>query len=569
MKKTWTLRRQLNILLALIVIFQSLALVFALFVSQVYFMLDAEAIRLLNNTTKTRSETFDASIGQLISSMADETQALSGKMVQLADKNGKTPDQIYLDDASYNTSTMLASDALVGLLKQNRVTGAFFILNGSNADKQNNNAHSAVYIRNTTPDISKSTNYLLEIGPTAVSKAYNMTTSIRWNLDMKKNADGSDFDFYDKPVWASTTEKGAEIERFGYWSKPVDILKDNQQVVCYTLPLLDKNGQAFGVMGIEIDMPYFAQYYLPDSDLLYHNSFYVIAGMHDQVLDFDWYIPSGILAQTYLKNDDQLSLKALDNEGIYETTLDDLGPMFSSVRQLKVYSDNSPFADQNWTLACFVPSEVLMENSASVRAKLFYSIALTTIVAFTAVFVLVYFFTRKISGLSQYVQALSPYDEIHFKPTGMREIDELTSAVELFNQSLVNVSKTTSKILELSLLPIGGYEVLDSSKQVILTDFLYRLLHLEPGTPISKEEWRDAFNLLTRNPMADHQHIFEFYDDHEQKHYWLRILEATQPGGLVGVVQDVTADIEENRRLVNELDFDALTHLRAKRVPQG
>lgn len=122
--------------------------------------------------------------------------------------------------------------------------------------------------------------------------------------------------------------------------------------------------------------------------------------------------------------------------------------MVASVRELKVYSDNSPFAAQNWNLANFVPSEVLSENSASVRAKLVYSILLTTILAFCGGMGIGLLFTRKISRLSKYVRELSPYDEIHLSPIGMLEVDDLTAAVQLLNQRLRNVTKTTSKILE-------------------------------------------------------------------------------------------------------------------------
>ena len=561
MKKTWTLRRQLNILLALIVTFQSIALLSALWVSQVFFMLDAEAVRLLNNTTETRSKTFNASMGQTIANVADKTEQLNAALILLARQQGSTPESLYLSDSAYNETALLASDALVSILKENRVTGAFFVLNGSNSNKGDPSAHSAVYIRNTTPDSGVTSNYLLEIGPIAVSKQYTMATSIRWNLDIRSGGEAGDFDFYEKPIWASTQFKNSEMERYGYWTTPRDLLKDNQQVVCYTMPVLDENGNGYGVVGIEIDMPYFSQHYLPDSDLLYHNSFYVIAGMTDQTLDLDWFIPSGVLAETYLKNGEQLKLKSLENEGVFETQLGELGTMVASARELKVYSDNSPFADQNWTLACFVPSDVLRENSASVREKLIYSIVLTTILAFSAVFVLVYFFTRKISRLSKYVRELSPHDEIHFKPTGMLEVDDLTAALQLLNQRLMNVSKTTSKILELSLLPIGGYEVLDSGKQVILTDFLYWLLHLDPGSLISQEEWNDSYQKLTRQPLEDQENIYEYYDDYTEKQMWLRILEAKSPNGVVGVIQDVTADIEEKRRLTNELDYDALTGL--------
>ena len=560
MKKTWTLRRQLNILLALIVIFQSVALVSALLVSQVFFMLDAEAVRLLNNTTETRMETFNSAVGMMIGNMAEETQQLNSELITLARQKEASPESLYLDDASYNETALLASESLVSILKQNRVTGAFFILNGSNANKDDQTAHSAVYIRNATPD-SETSDFLLEIGPMAVSKQYTMATSVRWNLDMRADQEAGSFDFYEKPIWASTQFKNSEMERYGYWSTPQDILKDNQQVVCYTMPILDENGNGYGVMGIEIDMPYFSQSYLPDSDLIYHNSFYVIAGMENDALNLDWFIPSGVLAKTYLKSDEELPLKPLEDDGIYETKLDDLGSMICSARKLKVYSENSPFADQNWTLACFVPSEILRENSASVREKLFYSIALTTVLAFSAVFVLVYFFTRKISGLSKYVRDLSPYDEIHFKPTGMRELDDLTKAVQLFNQSLMNVSQTTSKILELSLLPIGGYEILDTSKHVILTDFLYRLIHIEPGSLISKADWEQRYNKLTQNPMVDHENIYEYNDEYTGKKLWLRILKAKTATGEVGVVLDVTDDMEEKRRLSNELDYDALTKL--------
>lgn len=560
MKKTWTLRRQLNILLAMIVIFQSLALLSALWVSQVFFMLDAEAVRLLNNTTETRSKTFNASVGQMIANLADETEQLNSELALLARQEGSKPESLYLDDSAYHKAALLASESLVSILQENKVTGAFFVLNGSNSKKDDKSAHSAVYIRNNTPDSGGTSNYLLEIGPIAVSKQYTMATSIRWNLDMHSGDEDGDFDFYEKPIWASTQFRNSELERYGYWTTPRDLLKDNQQVVCYTMPVLDENGKGYGVLGIEIDMPYFSQHYLPDSDLLYQNSFYVIAGMTDQVLDFDWFIPGGVLAETYLKSGEQLRLRS-GEEGIFETELGELGAMVASVRELKVYSDNSPFVDQNWTLACFVPSEVLRENSASVREKLIYSIVLTTTLAFLAVFVLVYFFTRKISRLSKYVRELSPHDELHFKPTGMLEVDDLTAALQLLNQRLMNVSKTTSKILELSLLPIGGYEVLDSGNQVILTDFLYWLLHLDPGSLISQEEWHRYYQKLTRQPLEDQENIYEYYDDYTEKQLWLRILEAKSPNGLVGVIQDVTDDIEEKRRLTNELDYDALTGL--------
>lgn len=206
----------------------------------------------------------------------------------------------------------------------------------------------------------------------------------------------------------------------------------------------------------------------------------------------------------------------------------------------------------------------LTQNSALVKNKILGSIVITTLLALSAVFLLVYFFTRKITGLSDYVKDLSPYDNIHFSPTGMREIDDLTSAIELFNQSLMNTSRTTSKILELSLLPIGGYEVLNDSRYVILTDFLYWLLHIDSGSMISKEDWQIYRQKLMKNPVKDHPNIYVCDDEASGEPIWLRIVEAKSPIGVVGVILDVSNEFEENQRLANELDYDALTGLYTK-----
>lgn len=565
MKKPMTLRKQLSIFLALIVIFQSVALVVSLWATQVFSKLDAEALRVLENTTAIRAEKFNAAGGMMIDNLRLELEKLTLDLTSLAKESQIRPDQIYQDDRTYNAAALAASDSLVTLLKKNQVTGAFVIFNGSNADKENQAAHSSVYLRNTTPEREEVANYSLEKGPMAIAQNYQIATSVHWDLDLLAEPENNGFDFYEQSIWASKTFKGSEIERFGYWSEPKDILKDNQQVITYTMPLLDEEGEAYGVIGIEIDLPYFTRHYLPDSDLLYHNSFYVIANQRNQMLNFNYFIPSGLLAETYLEKGQELALKKL-GEGTYETRLKRLGQVYCSLKPLKVYSENSPFSDQNWTLACFVPTANLSENSAVVKNKMLWSIAITTFLALAGVLLLVFLFTRKIAGLSDYVKHLSPYDEIEFLPTGMREIDDLTSAIKLLNQSLVDTSRTTSKILELSLLPIGGYEVLNDSRHVILTDFLYWLLHLDSGSMITKEEWQTYRHQLIKNPVKEHPNIYGYDDEIRAERLWLRIVEAKSPIGVVGVVLDVTNEFEENQRLANQLDYDALTGLYNKRA---
>lgn len=576
MRRNFTLRTQLSILLALIVLFQSVVLVVALSVSGVFFMLDAEAIRLLNNTTESRMKAFNHSIGELVSNLAGEAELLNQTLTEIAHNNDRPLNELFIYDNTYDEVALAASNSLVPILKNNKVTGAFFILNGSNSNKENANFHSAVYIRNTTPEKSEqqSQNYVLEVGPAFLLHSKQMTASIRWNLDMNFSEMSPNADFYTKPIWAVTQYRNAERERYGYWSNPMDLFQDNQKVICYTMPLYDENKECYGVIGIELSLPFFTQTYLPFSDLLYHNSFYAVTGMYNDTV-FEWVVPGGPLAQTYLRRGDSLKLDKIEDGPLYATNLSGLGALYCSVQTLTVYSANSPFFDQEWKLLCFVPQEELQENSSGVRHKLLITILLITAIAFCIIFLLVYLFTRRISGLSKYVTHLSPYDDIRFERTGMREIDDLTSAVTMFSQRFIEASKTVSKILDLTLLPIGGYEVSDVHNHVILTEFLYKLLHLPSGALISKSEWELYFLKLTRQPMTEYENVymyydkpmmeyenvFLYYDETSDSQYWLRILENRTTTERIGVVLDITKDVEENRRLLQKLEYDTLTPL--------
>lgn len=559
MKRSTKLRSQMFTLMALLVFLQSAALVFALVVSRVFLMLDAEAFRLFENTTNARAQACNTSIGRLVSQMAADTQALSDTVQALAAQAGIDEAAIYLDDAAYQAVAQEGAGTLISLLQTSDISGAFLVLNGSNANKADADAHSAIYLRNSaTNSAARTDNFLLEVGPISVSQQNKIPASINWRLDIRRTEEG--LAYFDRVLEAVQTFPKAEIERYGYWATPRDVLGDGHQVVTYTMPLLSRDGTAYGVLGIEISITLFTQHYLPATDLPYQNSFYSISCAGDDAISLSWYIPNSPLGQVYLRQQNALAIKAAPAADIYETQVQGLGPMYCAIEPLVMYSQNSPFHGESWSLVGYVPQEALRETSQGIRNTLVASIGITTILAFASIFVLVYITTRKISGLSKQVAELSPDDEIRFTRTGIREIDDLMNAVEKLNQSVKNAAKTTSKILELTLMPLGGFEVSADSRYVVLTEYIYRLLNIPAGTEITKDAWQTLWNRLVESPAQGYENIYHF-TDHAGEEKWLRILEAPTETGRVGIVLDVSKDIEEHRRLAHELDYDALTHL--------
>lgn len=561
MKRTLSLRTKIILLMTLLLIVQNIALVMSLSSSRVFFLLDAESFRLFENTTKTRMETFNQEIGQLIANVSENARDFSSNLQSFYSVSGLNMDNRETYNAeNYNKIALKGSEYLIQLLQNNSISGAFFTLMPNNHLDM-----PSVYIRNSTPKTfnSRPENFLLEAGPISVAQKFSVPTSVNWNISNPFQFDDSKKpDYYQKPIAAALNFPRSEMERYGYWTSPTRILPDLQSSVCYTLPLLSSNGSPIGIMGIEISLNHFAQYYLPLSDLPYQDSFYVVTQAHDNELTLDWSISASPLAHIYLPEKGNLLLEPTDaGDNIYSTKLEGLGDVYCFVQPLTIYSRNSPYSQENWHLLSFVPHDILHEGSSTVRTGITVSILVTSLLTVVAIFLLSYVSTRKISGLSKYIAGLSPHQNINFRKTGMREIDDLTAAVERLNQNVIDASKTTSKILELSLLPIGGFEVNTQSGRVILTEYIYDLLGLDAGTVLTIEEWETYYYQFIENPAPEFENIYQYSSRYDRMKVWLRILISQTATGYLGVILDVTREVEEHRQLKYELDHDSMTHL--------
>jgi len=560
-KKPQSLRMKIFILMSILVALQSLALVSALVSSNVFFALDAEAFRLFESTIDARARQFNTKIGDLVVNASSEAMRFADAANSIAVVHDLSPEQIHMNEDLFEEVSDAAAETIFSLLNKNSITGAYFILSGA-FGTQDPRTHLAVYIRNSAPGLAGGDNsqFLMEIGPISLSQKHQVALSSNWDLFMEFTTE-SEGDLYYKPQKAAKQYPGSELTRYGYWAAPSPLLRDSNQVITYSLPLLDRKGQPFGVLGVEISLSHFAKYYLPNTDIPYPASFYALTGSNDNSIDLNWYIPSGPLAQLYLEKGQTLPLKTVPNTSLWQTTLEGLGEMYCSMQPLRLYSENSPFYDSGWTLTGFVSKEVLHNTSYRVRTMLIGSIVLTALVALIAIFILTYFSTRKIAGLSQHVRQMNPHEEIRFKPTGLQEIDDLTSAVEKLHKSVINSVKVTEKIMELTNMPMGCYQVEFDNPYVTITGHVYDLLGLPHGTLVSQKQWAQYYEQIMTHPSEDYANTVHYHHPDTGRQYWLRVREASTDIGRIGTIMDVTDDIETQRSLAKELDYDSLTRL--------
>lgn len=567
MKKSVSMRSQLVFMMTLLVLFWGVALVSSLRLSKVFLLLDGDSFRLFNNATESKQRNLNREWGALIEQLAYKSQELSNTLEkQLVGEEDHQ--NIFRDQKMYQEATLVSGQAVIDLLNENHITGAFVFFTGSNAAKDDPTRHSGVYIRNAAPEnkLADSNKFMLEIGNTFLAQRYTLPTGINWDLDIAFDKEQADtYHLYQKPIEAVKMFPGSEVKRYGYWSTPVSIMKDNQQSIYYTMPLVSSKQEVYGVMGFEISQAYFMKYFLPATENPFPNSFFTVVKVSEEDKTIGWFLPVRDLTQeTFQVEKSSIALEEVNQQEekqMFQTQLIRQGKTYVNLKKLAMYSDNSPFADTGWYVAGFVPKKNLHESSLQVRFALKLGIGVAFIIALGAIFFFAYFFTRKISGLSAYMKKLSPKEDIYFKKTGLLEIDELTSAIEKFNERVIDSSNATARIMEMTDLPLGGYEISLSQNQVTVTDYIHSLIGTESGTDLSVLQWKAYYNRLTTNPLQGYDNVYYLKEESGQPERWLRILESPSNNGFLGIIMDVTREIRENLRLTHFLDYDALTQL--------
>lgn len=562
MKGSISLRKQITILTTVLMLIQSAALILGLIFSGIFTLLDAETYKTLTSVSVSRAEYIDSLMKELVKRTADEANELNLDVQKISNAAGVLTEDIYLNDKVYAEAALLSGNRIIKLLQSANITGAFVIFNGSNARKQNKQAHSAVYIRNAAQENSHTLKYYqIEVGPTEIARHNKITSSFHWDLDLEFDDENSEkYDYYTKPMMTATKKMEA-TEQYGYWSRPYDILGDNCEVVTYTVPLIDNRGVPYAVLGIEVSAAYMIRNYLAINELPYKNSFYLLAAQKENKIMLDWYLSSRPIARNYMTNSNFISTHSVRETELHEANLSKLGSMYCDIRPINMYGRNAAFANENWSLVSFAPQSQLKESSIRITQLLFVIFGIITIFSFLVSFFVTKVSMRKISGLSKYLKNLEPYQEINFKRTGLQEIDDLMRAVENFNQDIKDAVHKTSHIFKLTSLSIGGFEVREDIGQAILTEFVSSMLHLDTNKPISKCVWDMHYDKLTENPVPMAEDIYEYVDEDDGNVKYLQILENIIETGRVGVVLDVTKEVEEKRQLAYRIEHDDLTQL--------
>ena len=462
-----------------------------------------------------------------------------------------------------------AAPQVVAMLRRNEVTGAFLVLDCPDGS----GSYPGFYIRDYDPGgaaADDDSDLLLERGTPAVAKELGVALDRYWTPFFNMpDREEERTEFYFKPLLAARAAPAARRSSsyFARWSGPIRLSgKNAAPAVMYSVPLVLSSGAVIGVLGVDVSVSLLTEK-LPYGDLDEEDATgaYFLGVSGDGGKTYRSVAGNGPNLQTWFGADPaELTPAATDREDMVRLQSRDGETLYGGVRKLRLYSANTPFEGEEWALIGVQSEKTLFAFTGYVRLMLILALLASLLVGLALVYLVARGISRPITGLVAKLRDSPPSERIKLGSIGVTEIDTLTRTVEQLSHQAVEAAAHTSRIISMTDIPIGVFEVRRGEAKVFCSAGLFDQL-CWPDRP-EKNAWLDGAEFqrrieeVTANVYDAQQQIYSFQtpDGHKR---WVRMFLSEDGDSTLGAVQDVTRDVEERRKVEYERDYDPLTRI--------
>lgn len=563
MEKSSSIKSRLSLIMMVLIALQTSMLIISLVFSKTFYKLNQNSFKIFENATKNQLRTSNVKIADVVGLASQTCTELNELLCGTLNKND-------FDDKSYEKFILDSSKLMLKALSSQKISGVFMMLDDENPKIKKlvlDNLPATVHLRNDNIGSSVATsNAYLKTGPSLILKKLKVFGSKDWVNYRYKISQIKQNPIYKNPVKALNDYPNSDITRYGYWNIPKKNDMLDPQFITYTLPIYDSHGEVYGIFTIEFFADFISKkYFFTVEEPLKDSFFAVVKKKNTDVIDTEWLLSQSYKGKVSLSSMGELSMKNKYVDDIYQAQIGKLGKMNFNVNELKMYGDNSPFVDDGWYLAGFVNNKSLIENSKDVKVSLIGTIIAASTFSMICVLFFAGKFSQNISSLTDYLSGVSLSEKIKFDKTGITEIDELTGVIEKLSYELARSENIMSKFLEMTRLPMGGFEIRYDTGITSFTPYVGSLLGLgDSSLRLPNEKWEERLNILKSDVYSQQDNVYK-YIDADKKTVYLRIKEKMIQDSIVGFIADVTDEVNERIRLTTMLKRDLLTNLYNKK----
>ncbi len=395
----------------------------------------------LKQVTETRQIILENNMVQQWSAVSEEYETANQTLSDLLSERNATLDAFFSSDELQQEFLKEILPTWGYMMRKNSTTGVFMILGKPDIEK-NGGSLNSIYIRDSDPDSNPAdySDFLLAVGSSAIAKEYRIPFALQWKSTLSVLAYGSREadNFFYMPYMAAQQSPSQKYENLCYWSRPFCLednsSKDSYYMITYSVPLATEDGELYGVMGIEISIPYLTES-IPYREInSAQNGGYLILEP-SQNGAYDIICPSGTLVTQAVSELDAIELTATKYSDLYLMKNSQASENLYLVAQpLRLYNTNTPFYSHGWYLAGVETHSSLFGLSSQLLgifiAATFSSLAIAILLAY----LLVSYITGPIRRLHECIDT-SKGNELNYFETGqVVEVDNLYSTISSLMQ---------------------------------------------------------------------------------------------------------------------------------------
>ena len=428
---------------------------------------------------------------------------------------------------------------------------------------------AAVYIRDYDPVLNDYNNrdLYLVYGPSEFANKLQIPLDQTW--EYKLNLSDITPDFYEMPL--SKAALSSESKLLGYWSLPFQLSPQDIRIITYTMPLFDNNNKVIGVIGVEISEQYLNKF-LPATDLQTKDSYGYMLGYGSQGgNEIKAVVLTKAIQRRIVTENEDISYSLVDSDNSISLLHNNniKGKIYIAVESMGLYANHTPFEQNQWYIIGLMHENQLLSYVNKIKSILIFSLTLSATAGIGFGYLVSRSFTRPIIEVAEKVKNSDKRKEIHLEETGLLELDELSKAVELSSNMLMETSGKMSRIMDMVGFPLGVFEYSEDKDTVFVTDQVARLLELNEVRTDEilnhKSSFVNKINELLSHPEEEEDDIY-CIDEIPEK--WLKIRYMQNDRITIGVIMDASEEMKEKKRILNDRDTDPLTGIYNRKAMQ-
>ena len=455
------------------------------------------------------------------------------------------PDALHLIEGSKQDQLNFIkeySKYLVGMLNGTQANGVFLIV--ENNDEANDGVieREGLYIRSIASSYIYGKDYEIMIKSSDIDLdiGYVNEGVVEQNFKIDLSDDNS------KYYTQLKNKRNYMVSGNGYYSTRNQIIF-KEDVITYSLPIFDNKGNLVVVVGIDYKLSNFERIVPGHPDITYilgfsGNDSFVISPtlIWGKELDFD------------LNN--KLKVETLPSLDKYYKFVDSKD-LVISLNQIDLYDIINPYNNEQWVFLGIIGEDSLIGNASFVENTILAIIAISLIFGGVLIYLISIKIGKPIKVLSDQIRNRPKNDYVEFDKSNVEEINNLIRSFETLTYDVMQYSnKLTSAI---NVFSLGIYFYQQENDEVYCTQAFLDMVgsDLFEGN-ISRKYFDIIYHDILGSYFDDRLEAYRLGNDR-----WVKLEEKSSSSFTLGILTDITEQVDDMKRITKELDYDGFTKL--------